>query len=173
MGHFPVSKTLQILGCLLLDCIFYFPGKLELFKYEKIQYPKSIQPGSPQEREGSQLCLCCSRNESTAHRDLLKAWPTGSAATNRGFCSWESSPGTGTSLPCPEGQAFLGCLSLSHPDFLSHFLSKQNLLLSTSLCLRAESLEARFFFLLISLQECPLSFLSSLQISRWDCFVLI
>lgn len=123
--------------------ILLFSREVELFRNEQIQCSQSIQPGCPQGRERSQLCLCCSRNESTG---LLKAWPKGCAATYRGFCSWESSPGnTPTSLPCPKDELSLAnCLSLPYPHFLSHFLCKQNLLLSTSLCSRAESLGASF-----------------------------
>lgn len=115
------------------------------------------------------MCLCCSTNkyphwppQSLAHKQQRTS-ATGNAATDSGFCCWEtSSPGKGpTSSPCPKGQAFVGELLLPLPhhfNFLSHFLCKQNLLLSTSLCLRAESLEASFFFLFLLVTECPLSF---------------
>lgn len=129
---------------------------------------KASCPDPTQGREGSQDWLCCSMNKCThgppqslAHKQQ-HAGAAGSAATDGGFCFWKtSSPGNRTtSLPCPKGEAFIGKLLLPSLlfNFLSHFLCKQNLLLSTSLCLRVESLEASFFFLFPLVPERPLSF---------------
>lgn len=113
--------------------------------------------------------LCCATNkcppwptQSLAHEQQCTS-ATGNAAIDSGFCCWEtSSPGNRpTSSPCPKGQAFVGELLLPLPhhfNFLSHFLCKQNLLLSTSLCLTVESLEANFFFLFLLVPGCPFFF---------------
>lgn len=81
----------------------------------------------------------------------------------------------------PQGQAHHLALPRSTGDvlrrspgfnFLPHLLHKQHLLLSTSLCLRVESLETSFFFSLPLSARTTFALMSSLEASRKPCLIL-
>lgn len=157
--------TLQVLGCLLPDRIFYFPRKLSSSKMNRFNIQKASCPDPP--RGGKRARSGCAATWTSAHTGILKAWPTNSSTPVPGAMQPQTVVSASgrpreTDLPlCPAPKdklSLVSCFFLPHSHVLSHFLRKQNLLLSTSLCLTAESLEASFFFLFLLVPECPLSF---------------
>ena len=165
------QDTLQVLGCPLPDHIFYFPRKLSSSRMNRFHIQKASCPDP--RRAGKGARPGCAAAWVTAHMGLLTAWPRNSSApvpraiqlpmvvsASGRRAPQDELPREQTYLfALPEGQAFICKLLLPpHSNFLSHFLRKQSLLLSTSLCLRVESLEASFFFLFFLVLECPLPF---------------